>query len=138
LGLFTQYLHVTEDVATKLAEAGFTSLEEIAYVPSAELMEVEGMDEELLNTLREHAKDSLLTKAIAEEERLGENEPAADLLEVEGMDKHLAYTLANRGVITREDLAEQSIDELLEIEGMDEAKAGKLIMAARAHWFIEN
>ena len=138
IALFMQHLQISEESAIKLAEAGFTSMEEIAYVPTAELMEVEGMDEELLTNLRARAKDSLLTKAIAEEERLGENEPAVDLLEVEGMDKNLAYQLANRGVITRDDLADQSIDELLEIEGMDEERAGKLIMAARAHWFIEH
>lgn len=136
--LFVQQLQVSEEVAIKLAEAGFTSTEEIAYVPTAELMEVEGMDETLLASLRERAKDSLLIKAIAEEERLGENEPAADLLEVEGMDKRLAYALASQGVITRDDLADQSIDELLEVEGMNEEKAAKLIMAARAHWFIEH
>lgn len=135
--LFIQHLDVTPEVAGSLVEAGFTSIEEIAYVPTQELMEVEGMDEDLLNTLRERAKDSLLTKAIAQEERLGENAPADDLLEVEGMDKHLAYTLANRGVVTKEDLAELSIDDLLEVEGMDEDRAGKLIMAARKHWFIE-
>jgi len=136
--LFIQHLLVSPEIAESLIEAGFTSIEEIAYVPAQELLEVEGMDEELLGTLRERAKDTLLTKAIAEEERLGENAPASDLLEVEGMDKHLAFTLANRGVVTREDLAEQSVDDLLDIEGMDEERAGKLIMAARAHWFIEN
>ncbi len=136
--LFVQHLQVSQEIAENLIEAGFTSIEEIAYVPAQELMEVEGMDEGLLNVLRQKAKDSLLTKAIAEEERLGENAPAADLLELEGMDKHLAYVLAQKGVVTREDLAEQSIDELLEIEGMNEERAGKLIMAARAHWFIEN
>ncbi len=136
--LFVQHLQVSQEIAENLIEAGFTSIEEIAYVPAQELMEVEGMDESLLNSLRQQAKDSLLTKAIAQEERLGENAPAADLLELEGMDKHLAYVLAQKGVVTREDLAEQSIDELLEIEGMNEERAGKLIMAARAHWFIEN
>lgn len=136
--LFIQHLQVSPEIAESLIEAGFTSIEEIAYVPAQELLEVEGMNEELLGTLRERAKDTLLTKAIAEEERLGENAPASDLLEVEGMDKHLAFTLANRGVVTREDLAEQSVDDLLDIEGMNEERAGKLIMAARAHWFIEN
>ncbi len=136
--LFIAHLQVTQEIAESLIEAGFTSIEEIAYVPANELMEVEGMDETLLNSLRQKAKDSLLTTAIAQEERLGETAPAADLLEVEGMDKHLAYLLARKGVITREDLAEQSIDDLLEIEGMDEERAGKIIMAARAHWFIEN
>lgn len=135
--LFMQYLLVSPEIAGNLIEAGFTSIEEIAYVPTQELMEVEGMDEGLLSSLRERAKDTLLTKAIAEEERLGENAPASDLLEVEGMDKHLAYTLANHGIVTRDDLAEQSVDDLLEIEGIDEVRAAKLIMAARAHWFIE-
>ncbi len=136
--LFVQHLQVSSEIAESLIEAGFTSIEEIAYVPAQELMEVEGMDEALLGTLRQRAKDSLITKAIAEEERLGENAPAADLLEVEGMDKHLAYILAKKGVVTREDLAEQSVDDLVDIEGMNEERAGKLIMAARAHWFIEN
>jgi N utilization substance protein A len=136
--LFVQHLQVSSEIAESLIEAGFTSIEEIAYVPIQELMEVEGMDEALLATLREKAKDSLLTKAIAEEERLGENAPASDLLEVDGMDKHMAYILAQRGIVTREDLAEQSVDDLTDIEGMNEERAGKLIMAARAHWFIEN
>lgn len=136
--LFMQHLQVSAEIASNLIEAGFTSIEEIAYVPAQELMEVEGMDEALLGTLRERAKDSLLTKAIAEEERLGENAPASDLLAVEGMDTHLAYILASRGVVTKEDLAEQSVDDLLDIEGMSEERAGKLIMAARAHWFIES
>ncbi|MGD9592308.1 MAG: transcription termination factor NusA, partial [Candidatus Berkiella sp.] len=98
--LFMQYLQVSQEISENLIEAGFTSLEEIAYVPAQELMEVEGMDESLLNSLRQKAKDSLLTKAIAQEERLGEHTPAADLLELEGMDKHLAYLLAQKGVIT--------------------------------------
>ncbi|MBS0289324.1 MAG: transcription termination/antitermination protein NusA [Proteobacteria bacterium] len=136
--LFVQHLQVSQEIAESLIEAGFTSIEEIAYVPTQELMEVEGMDEALLGTLRQHAKDSLLTKAIAEEERLGENAPASDLLDVDGMDKQLAYQLAQKGIVTREDLADQSVDDLLDIEGMDEERAGKLIMAARAHWFIEN
>jgi N utilization substance protein A len=136
--LFMDNLQISSELAESLIEAGFTTLEEIAYVPVQELMEVEGMEESLLSTLRQKAKDSLITKAIAEEERLGENAPANDLLEVEGMDKQLAYTLANKGIVTREDLAELSVDDLMEIEGMDEEQAGKLIMAARSHWFIEN
>lgn len=135
--LFMQHLLISPEIAANLIEAGFTSIEEIAYVPTQELMEVEGMDEALLTSLRGRAKDTLLTKAIAEEERLGENAPASDLLEVEGMDKQLAYALANHGIVTRDDLAEQAVDDLLEIEGMDEVRAAKLIMAARAHWFIE-
>lgn len=135
--LFMQHLLISPEIAANLIEAGFTSIEEIAYVPTQELMEVEGMDEGLLTSLRGRAKDTLLTKAIAEEERLGENAPSSDLLEVEGMDKQLAYALANHGIVTRDDLAEQAVDDLLEIEGMDEVRAAKLIMAARAHWFIE-
>lgn len=135
--LFIEHLKTTEEVAANLIEAGFTSIEEIAYVPAQELMEVEGMDEALLATLRQHAKDSLLTKAILEEERLGEYEPAQDLLALEGMDKHLAYLLAAKGIVTRDDLAEQSVDDLIEIEGIEKEQAGKLIMAARAFWFIE-
>ncbi len=135
--LFVDHLQVSPEIAGCLVEAGFTSIEEIAYVPPQELMEVEGMDEALMGALRQRAKDSLLTKAIAEEERLGENAPASDLLEIAGMDKQLAYTLANRGIVSREDLAEQSIDDLLDIEGMNEKRAGELIMAARAHWFVE-
>lgn len=136
--LFVQHLQVEPEIAANIIEAGFTSLEEIAYVPQQELMEIEGIDEEMIAKLRQKAKDTLLTKAIAQEERLGETQPHQDLLEVEGMDKQLAYQLASKGVISREDLAEQSIDELLQIEGMSEERAGKLIMAARAHWFIEN
>lgn len=136
--LFIQHLQVTPEIAENLIEAGFTSIEEIAYVPAAELMEVEGMDESLLATYRERAKDSLLTKAIAEEERLQEDFPNSDLLEVEGVDKQLAYLLASNGIVTKEDLAEQSVQDLLDIDGMDEDRAGKLIMAARAHWFIEH
>lgn len=136
--LFMDNLQISSELAESLIEAGFTTLEEIAYVPVQELMEVEGMEESLLSALRQKAKDSLITKAIAEEERLGENAPANDLLEVEGMDKQLAYTLANKGIVTREDLAELSVDDLMEIEGMNEEQAGKLIMAARSHWFIEN
>jgi len=138
LQLFTEQLHTTSEVAESLIEAGLTSIEEVAYVPLQELIKIEGIDESTLTALRERAKDSLLTKAIAEEERLGENHPAADLLEVEGMDKDLAYLLASQGVITREDLADQSVDDLLVIEGMDEERAGRLIMAARAHWFVEH
>lgn len=136
--MFMQYLQIEPEIAASIIEAGFTSLEEIAYVPQQELMEIEGVDESLVAQLRQKAKDTLLTKAIAQEERLGENQPQQDLLEVEGMDKQLAYQLASKGVVSREDLAEQSIDELLQFEGMSEERAGKLIMAARAHWFIEN
>lgn len=138
LKLFMDTLKVDEPLAIALIEEGFSTIEEIAYVPAQELLSVEGIDEDNMNDLRSRAKDNLLTKAIVQEERLGEHEPNEDLYEVEGMDKKLAYLLASHGVSTRDDLAEQSVDELIEIEGIDEEQAGKLIMAARAHWFTEN
>jgi N utilization substance protein A len=132
---FVNELEVDEELAQVLVEEGFTSLEEIAYVPMEEMLSIDGFDEEIVNELRSRAKDRLLTKAIATEEKLADAQPAEDLLEVDGMDKGLAQELAVRGVVTREDLAEQSIDDLLDIDGIDEERAGKLIMAARAHWF---
>ena len=132
---FVDELGVDEELAEVLVEEGFTTLEEIAYVPMEEMLSIEGFDEEIVNELRARAKDRLLTKAIATEEKLADIHPADDLLELDGMTKELAIELALRGVPTREDLAEQSIDDLLEIDGMTEERAGKLIMAARAHWF---
>lgn len=134
LQLFQDKLGVEEGVAEVLVNEGFSSLEEIAYVPVQELLDIDGFDSELVTELRERAKAALLTQAIAEEQAL-EVEPAKDLLEMEGMDKHTAYVLANHGIVTREDLAEQSIDDLLEIEGFTEENAGKLIMTARKIWF---
>jgi len=135
---FVTLLDVDEEVAAVLIEAGFSTLEEIAYVPLDELLSIEGFDEEIAEELRNRAKDVLLTQAIANEEKLDEVEPAQDLLEVEGMDPSLAALLARRGIVTREDLAEQSVDDLLEMEEMDEERAGRLILAARAHWFATN
>ena len=132
---FIEELEVDEELAQVLVDEGFTSLEEIAYVPLEEMLNIDGFDEDIVNELRARAKDRLLTKAIATEEKLADAHPAEDLLSLEGMDKDLAMELAVRGVITREDLAEQSIDDLLDIDGIDEDRAGKLIMAARAHWF---
>jgi len=132
---FIDELEVDEELAQVLVEEGFTSLEEIAYVPMEEMLSIDGFDEEIVSELRERAKDRLLTKAIATEEKLADAHPAEDLLSLEGMDKGLAQELAVRGVVTREDLAEQSIDDLLDIDGIDAERAGKLIMAARAHWF---
>lgn len=134
---FMDNLDVDEDLAGVLVEEGFASLEEIAYVPIEEMMSIEGFDEDIVNELRARAKDVLLTQAIATEEELEGAEPAQDLLEMEGMDRHLAYILANQGIVTMEDLAEQSVDDLLEIEDMDEERAGRLIMTARAPWFSE-
>ena len=132
---FIDELEVDEELAQVLVDEGFTSLEEIAYVPLEEMLNIDGFDEDTVNELRARAKDRLLTKAIATEEKLADAHPAEDLLSLEGMDKDLAMELAVRGVITREDLAEQSIDDLLDIDGIDDDRAGKLIMAARAHWF---
>jgi len=135
---FMDSLEVDEDVAAVLVEEGFTSLEEIAYVPLEEMKSIEGFDEEIVNELRNRAKDALLTRAIATEERLGEKEPAEDLLSMEGMDRHLAYLLANNDVASMEDLAELSVADLLEIAGdLSEERAAELIMTARAPWFAD-
>lgn len=134
---FIKELDVDEELAEVLAQEGFTSVEEVAYVPLSEMLDIEGFDEELVEALKARAKDALLTKAIRSEEKLEENEPAKDLLEMEGMDRHLAFVLASRGIITMEDLAEQSVDELIELEELDEEKAAALIMTARAPWFAE-
>jgi N utilization substance protein A len=131
---FVEVLDVEEETAEALVEEGFTTLEEIAYVPIEEFTAI-GFDEETAEELRARAKDALLTKAIASEEKLDGSEPAEDLLNMDGMDRHLAFVLASRGVVTMEDLAEQSIDELIDIEEIDEEKAGQLIMTARAPWF---
>ncbi len=135
LQAFVDELGVDEELAQLLVEEGFTALEEVAYVPMEEMLSIEGFDEEIVNELRNRAKDRLLTRAIATEEKLADVQPAEDLLAIEGMDKDLAGKLAVNGIITREDLAEQSIDDLLDITGLTEERAGKLIMAARAHWF---
>ncbi len=132
--LFQDKLGIDSDMAEVLANEGFSSLEEIAYVPVQELLEIDGFDQGLVNVLRERAKAALLTQAIAEEQAL-EVEPASDLLEMEGMDKHTAYILASHGVVTREDLAEQSVDDLLEFGEFNEENAAKLIMTARKIWF---
>lgn len=135
LKMFMEQLDVDEEVALILVQEGYSSLEEMAYVPVKELLAIEEFDEDIVEELRNRARDVLLTRAIASEEIIDDAEPAEDLLSLEGMEKSLAYLLASRGVVTREDLAEQAIDDLLDIDDLDEARAGKLIMAARAHWF---
>jgi len=132
---FMKELDVDEDVATILAQEGFTTLEEIAYVPASELLAIEEFNESIVSELRSRARDVLITQAIVSEEVIDQAEPAQDLLEVEGMDRELAYVLASRGIVTREDLAEQAVDDLEGIENLDRDRAAKLIMAARAHWF---
>ncbi|MGP9634387.1 transcription termination factor NusA [Halomonas sp. AOP43-A1-21] len=135
---FIQHLGIDDDVARLLVEEGFTTLEEVAYVPLEEMLEIEEFDEDLVEELRARAKDELLTMAIASEEALDGAQPAADLLEMDGMERHLAFTLASRGIITMEDLAEQSVDDLVDIEELDEARAAALIMTARAPWFEDD
>ena len=134
---FMKQLDVDDTVATILVQEGFSSIEEIAYVPESELLAIDEFDKGIVEELRNRARDVLITRAIASEEKIDEAEPAADLRDLEGMDKETAYLLASRGVVTREDLAEQAVDDLLEIENMEEERAAKLIMAARAHWFEE-
>ncbi len=135
---FMKDLDVDEDVATVLVEEGFTTLEEVAYVPIEEMNAIEGFDEEIVTELRQRAKNALTMQELASEEELGNAEPAEDLLEMEGMDTRLAYQLAAMGIVTREDLAEQAVDDLVEIEELDEERAGQLIMTARAPWFEED
>ncbi len=133
---FMDVLSVDEDVAIVLVEEGFTTIEEIAYVPIDEMSAIEGFDAEIVEELRNRAKDALLTKAIANEEMLSDQQPADDLLEMEGMDRQLAFALASHGVVCMEDLAELAVPDLLEIApSLSEARAAELIMTARAPWF---
>ena len=134
---FMSQLDVDEDVAIVLVEEGFTTLEEVAYVPIEEMIMIEGFDEEIVEELRSRAKNALTTIELASEEELGDSAPAEDLLTMDGMDRRLAYQMAARSIVTMEDLAEQAIDDLMEIEDMTEERAGELIMTARAPWFEE-
>jgi N utilization substance protein A len=133
--LFIEQLGVDDDIALVLAEVGFNSVEEIAYVPVSEMLEIEGFDEALVNELRSRAKDALLISAIAAEEVIETAHPDKSLLEMKGMDDDLAYILASQGIVTMEDLAEQAVDDLLAISGMSEERAKTLIMTAREPWF---
>ena len=135
--LFVDKLEVDEEIAGILVSEGFSTLEEIAYVPAAELLAIEVFDEDIVEELRARARDALLTEALAVEEELEEHKPADDLLALDGMDEATAYALAARGVVTQEDLAEMAVDEIVDIDGMDEERASALIMAARAPWFEE-
>jgi len=132
--LFMDNLDVDEEIASILAQEGFSSLEEVAYVPAAEFLEIEGFDEDLVNELRNRARDALLTQAIVREEK-GGTKPADDLLQMQGMDEKLARRLAERGIVTMEDLAEQAVDDIVGIEGLTDERAAKLIMTAREPWF---
>jgi N utilization substance protein A len=137
IDMFSKQLAVAEEIGLILVQEGFSTIEEVAYVPASELIEIEEFDEDIVTELRSRARDVLLTQAIVQEEKIDEAEPAEDLLELEGMDKGLAYLLASKGVVTREDLAELATDDLLEIKEMDEEQAAALIMKAREHWFAE-
>ena len=133
---FMRFLDADEELAQVLVEEGFTTLEEIAYVPRDEMLAIEGFDEDVVEELRERAKNGMLNEALASDvEAGGGTEPQQDLLEMEGMEPELASVLAGKGICSMEDLAEQSVDELLDIDGMDEDRAGQLIMTARAPWF---
>jgi transcription termination/antitermination protein NusA len=133
--MFKDHLGVDEEVANILVQEGFSSIEEVAYVPDNEMLGIEEFDESLVKEIRDRARDVITTRAIVSEEKLMDTQPAEDLLSLEGMSDALAYELAGKGIITAEDLAEQAVDDLLEIEGMDEETAGKLIMTARIPWF---
>jgi len=135
---FMDALDVDAEIALILVQEGFSTIDEIAYVPKSEMLEIAEFDEDMVEEIRGRAKDILLTKAITNEEEISENPPAEDLLNMEGMSTELANKLAKNGVVTMEDLAEQSIDDLIEIEEMDQEAAGALIMIARAPWFEES
>jgi N utilization substance protein A len=135
LAMFMKQLDVDDTVALILVQEGFSSIEEIAYVPTSELLGVEEFDETIVNELRNRARDVLLTQAIVSEESIDDAEPAEDLLGLEGMDRALAFVLASKGIVTREDLAEQSVDDLENIDDLDDERAAALIMTARAPWF---
>lgn len=137
--MFVDLLDIDDEIAAILVEVGFNTVEEIAYVPSNELLEIDGFDEEIVEELRSRAKNALLISAIAAEESF-ENavQPDATLLAMDGMDKELAHAMANQGIVTMDDLAEQAVDDLLKFTGVDEDRAAKLIMKAREPWFVES
>lgn len=134
---FMADLDVDEDVALILAQEGFSSLEEVAYVPEQEMLDIEEFDADIVAELRSRARDVLLTRAIASEEQLESAEPSQELLDMEGMSKDLALTLASKGVTTLDDLAELAVDELVEISQMNEEQAAAMIMKARESWFAD-
>ncbi|HEX4939270.1 MAG TPA: transcription termination factor NusA [Candidatus Kapabacteria bacterium] len=134
--VFMKELDIDEDVAGVLVDEGFTSIEEVAYVPKEEMLNIDGFDEDIVDELRRRAKDALLTRALVSEEKLESDQaPAEDLLNMDGMDKITAYALAKKGIVTMDDLAEQAVDDITDVEGIDADRAAKLIMTARAPWF---
>ena len=134
--LFMNHLNVDEETADVLVQEGFATLEEVAYVPAAELLAIEGFDEEIVDMLRNRARDAILTMAIAAEEKLGE--VSDDMRSLEGVDADMLLNLAEAGITTRDDLAELSVDELIEITGVNEETAKAVILTAREHWFTED
>jgi N utilization substance protein A len=130
--LFMDKLEVDHEIAIILVQEGFSSIEEIAYVPSAELLAIEGFDEDIVEELRARARDALVVAALAEEEGVVDQRPSDELLAMEGMDEATAQALAAREVYTVEDLGDLAVDDLIDIEGMDEERAAALIMTARA------
>ncbi len=137
MSVFMEQLDVDEDVALILVQEGFTSVDEVAYVDRAELEAIEEFDEDIVNELRNRAQDALLTRAIGLEEQLEISPPAEDLLGMEGMDDETAALLAAKGISTMEDLAEQSVEDIIDIDTIDEERAAALIMKAREPWFAE-
>ncbi|MCK8515924.1 transcription termination factor NusA [Methylonatrum kenyense] len=134
---FMNTLGVDEEVASILVQEGFSTIEEVAYVPTSEMLEIEEFDEDIVEELRSRARDALLTQMIATEEQLGDAQPADDLLAMEGMDEGTARRLAAGGVVTMEDLAEQAVDDVVEIAEIEAERAAALIMKAREPWFAE-
>lgn len=133
--VFVEQLNVDENIAEQLVNEGYSSIDELVFVPTDALLSIPGFDEEIAEDLKNRARDTLLAREL--EAQLKGAEPAQDLIEMEGMTDELAYKLANHGILTREDLAEQSVDDLSDIPGLDEEQAAKLIMTARAPWFAE-
>jgi transcription termination/antitermination protein NusA len=131
--LFVDKLDVDAEVADILIAEGFASLEEVAYVPMQEMLEIQSFDEDTVNELRNRAKDALLTMEIAKEEKV--EEVSQDLRDLEGLTPELIAKLAAGDIHTRDDLADLAVDELVEMTGVDEAQAKALIMKAREHWF---
>ena len=134
---FVEELTVDEEVATILVQEGFTSVEEVAYVPQQELLDVDEFDEEMVEELRSRAQDVLLTQALVTENKIKSLNPSDELLAMEGVSAELAVSLAEIEVTTVDDLADLAVDELMVIDGMDENTAGTLIMKARESWFQE-
>jgi transcription termination/antitermination protein NusA len=134
--LLMEKLDLDEDLAELLVDAGVSSIEELAYIPEEELLQIEELDEEIVQTIRTRASDHLLTSALIHEEKLDDVKPADDLLGLDGLETRLAYELASAGIVTREDLADQSVAELIDlVAGIDEETAKALIMQAREPWF---